>query len=245
MSLLDYERLEALDASAFRRREPYPWINPPALLTEAGYRRLLDTLPDPSLFDASMGVPRSHGQRPHDRLVLEYHEGLPVASVWHAFVAELRGARYLHFLRRMLGHSSVRLNFHWHYTPQGASVSPHCDARRKLGSHIFYFNTEKDWNPEWGGQTLILGKGGRLRTRSAPEFERFRLVIPAEAIGNRSLLFQRGRASWHGMHELRCPETALRKVFIVVANRARRPWAWSRVGRRSAGAPVRERGTPL
>jgi len=35
---------------------------------------------------------------------------------------------------------------------EGCAVSPHCDAVRKLATHIFYFNTEADWDPGWGGR---------------------------------------------------------------------------------------------
>jgi hypothetical protein len=52
-------------------------------------------------------------------------------------------------------------------------VSPHCDSPKKLGSHIFYLNTKEDWDPSWGGETLILDDGGRLPTLRAG-FDRFR-----------------------------------------------------------------------
>ena len=116
----------------------------------------------------------------------------------------------------MFGRRALRLVLHWHYTPNGCSVSPHCDARRKLGSHIFYFNTEKDWRADWGGETLILDDGGRFVADSAPKFEDFDRIIPAKAMGNSSLLFMRREQSWHGVKAIRCPPQAMRKVFIVV-----------------------------
>jgi hypothetical protein len=99
-------------------------------------------------------------------------------------------------------------------------VSPHCDAKRKLGSHIFYFNTEEDWDPAWGGGTVILDDAGRFDARSAPAFEDFVAFEPAQALGNHSLLFVRNGNSWHGVREIRSPQGALRKVFIVVIERA-------------------------
>ena len=94
----------------------------------------------------------------------------------------------------MLGRRFFSLRFHWHYTPNGCSISPHCDSKTKFGSHIFYFNTAADWDPAWGGQTVLLDDGGRLTPKSAPRFEDFDRVITAETLGNRSLLFARGRA---------------------------------------------------
>ena len=53
-------------------------------------------------------------------------------------------------------------------------------------------------------------------------------------MGNRSALFSAGPHSWHGMQELSCPEGALRKVFIVVVNKAHLS---RRVKRRLKGKP--------
>ena len=170
------------------------------------------------MFDKKFGVERSHGQYSHDRYALEYHEDLQLPDPWKDFIAELQGDRYRKFLCRLYGVRSVFLNFHWHYTPNGCSVSPHCDARRKLGSHIFYFNTEQDWDPSWGGETLILDDGGRFHRKSAPAFEDFDQATPSVSLGNRSLLFGRSGNSWHGVREIHCPEGRLRKVFIVVVN---------------------------
>lgn len=233
MKYLDSARLAAIDAAAFRARQPYPWINPSGLLTEAGYRQLWQTLPDVSLFTPAFGMRRAYGQQSHDRFVLEYHDELPLAAPWREFIAELQGREYREFLCRLLGVRALALRFHWHYTPAGCAVSPHCDATHKLGSHVFYFNTAADWNPAWGGETLILDDRGRFRRRSAPRFEDFAAVIPAESVGNRSLLFARTAHSWHGVREIRCPPGALRKVFIVVINRDS-PFA--RVRRLLAGA---------
>ena len=213
---LDYERLAAMDAREFQAGEPYPWANPEGLLTPEGYRQLIATLPDYSTFEECFGVARAHGQRSHDRYALEYDEALDVAPPWHEFVRELRGPVYHRFLKRMFGRGRLTLRFHWHYTPRGCSVSPHCDARHKLGSHIFALNTPDDWDPAWGGQTVILDDGGRFSRRSAPGFDDFDSAVAAENTGNRSVLFARRGNSWHGVQELRCPEGMFRKVFIVV-----------------------------
>ena len=90
--------------------------------------------------------------------------------------------------------------------------------KRKLGSHIFYFNTAEDWDPAWGGETLILDDGGRFNQKSAPDFEEFERIIASENLGNHSLLFHRQGNSWHGVREIRCPEGRYRKIFIVVIN---------------------------
>ncbi len=219
MTYLTFSALEAISRQSFQGAKPYPWTNPSGLLTDWGYQRLVETLPDISLFENRFGVKRAHGQQSHDRYTLEYREGLPLSPHWKQFLAELQGEAYSNFLKRLFGVKSMELHFHWHYTPHGCSVSPHCDAKHKLGSHIFYFNTQEDWNPAWGGETVILDDQGRLSRKSAPRFEDFTESLASTAIGNFSLLFQRLDKSWHGVRPVQCPDGHMRKVFIVVINR--------------------------
>lgn len=217
-SLLDHARMGSIATDAFRKAEPYPWLNPEGMLTNEAFELLRNNLPGMELMKPSFGRARAHGQQPHDRYALEYRPGLPVHEAWHRLVDELEGPVYQDWLARLFATRRYRLSYHWHYTPRGCSVSPHCDARRKLGSHIFYFNTAGDWDPAWGGETLILDDGGRLSRNSAPGFEDFERSWAADAIGNRSLLFQRQGNSWHGVKPLDCPEDRMRKVFIIVVN---------------------------
>jgi len=216
MQYLDLERLGAVDVPAFRATTPYPWTNPAGLLTEEGFRALYENMPDTSLFTQEFGVQRSHGQHPHDRLALEYRDDLPISEHWHGFLRELRGIDYRRFMQQMYDTRFLTLTFHWHYAPRGASVSPHCDAKRKLGSHIFYFSTEEDWQEDWGGQTLVLDDHGRFGRKSAPKFEEFDSEVAADGMGNISFLFARKDNSWHGVREITCPEGMYRRVFIVV-----------------------------
>ena len=215
-TMLDFDHLEALDPRPFQVRDPYPWLNEPGMLRDAAFRTLVAELPAIDGFERSFGVPRKHGQRPHDRYVLEWEPGLALTPAWQAFLEELQGDRYRGWLGRMIGTRFFRLHFHWHYAPAGGEVSPHCDSRLKLGSHIFYMNTHEDWCEEWGGETLVLDDGGRFDKESAPDFDEFDATFRARTLENYSLLFRRRGDSWHGVRAIRCPEDRLRKVFIVV-----------------------------
>ena len=221
MPILDFDRLEAIDAAAYQATRPFPWTNPEGLLHPAGYRALCETLPDLSLFEQVYGVERAHGQDPHDRYNLEYSEDVPLSDPWREFIAELSDGRYHAQLCRIVGASAIDIRFHWHYQPRGCSVSPHCDNRRKLGSHLFYFNPPEEWDPSWGGETLILDDGGRFDRRSAPGFEDFERVVEARCVGNQSLLFTRRGNAWHGVREILCPEDHMRRIFLVVLNRVK------------------------
>ena len=218
MHYLNFDKLEAIDAAKFRSTSPFPWINPAGLLTEEGYDQLLNNMPDVALFEKKFGYGRIAGQKPHDRYSLEYAPGTPVPQPWQEFIAELCSDRYRNCLARLFGARKINLRFHWHYTPNGCSVSPHTDSVREHGSQLFYFNSAKDWDPAWGGDTLVLDDGGQLEFESAPQLEDFKNEISAQSIGNYSLIFERTRHSWHAVREIRCPEDRLRCVFIVVTN---------------------------
>ena len=89
MQYIDFDRFKAIDPAGFRTTQPYPWINPQGLLTDAGYQRLLDNMPDVSLFEKKFGYGRIAGQKPHDRYSLEYAPGAPVPEPWQEFITEL------------------------------------------------------------------------------------------------------------------------------------------------------------
>ncbi len=221
---LDIDRLQAIDPSEFRARSPYPWANPDNLLTAEGYRALLENMPDVSQLTQIFGKERRAKQAPHDRYSLEYTEGMEVPEPWQDFIDELRGDQYRAAIARLFDAKAPEFRFHWHYAPPGCSVSPHCDARREFGSHIWYFNSEQEWDAEWGGDTLVLDDGGRFRPDSAPAFEDFDQVITCRSTGNWSAIIERSERGWHGVREITCPEGLMRKVFIVVVNPSSLYW---------------------
>ena len=219
MEFINTEVIENTDAKAFQNNHPYPWISIPNFLYEEKYQELVNTLPEASLFTENFGKKRKFGQKSHDRLSLEYDANLPLSPAWSAFIKELQSESYKKFIQKMAGIKQLEIKLHWHYTPNGCSVSPHCDANRKIGSHIFYFNTEKDWDPSWGGDTLILDDNGKFSRNSNPKFSDFHSYQRANALGNNSLLFIRNGNSWHGVEEINCPQGKYRKVLIVVINK--------------------------
>lgn len=224
LQYIDAKAMAAIDAEAFRRVDPFPWVNPAGFITAAGFARLVDNLPDVGRFTRAIDYTRQrkYGQKNHDRYVLEYLDGMDLPAPWLEFIDELRGADYRAFIGRLLGHRHFRFRFHWHYTPRACSVSPHCDSRTKLGSHIFYLNTRTDWDPAWGGETVVLDDHGRFPEDSSPAFEDFDASWAAETMDNRSLIFGRRGNSWHGVRAIDCPDGKLRKVFIVVFEDYRR-----------------------
>ena len=215
--------LDAIDPGEFQAQKPFPWINPQYFITPEHYGELLQSLPDLARFTPFFGKQRKHGQASHDRYILDYERGMDIAQPWRDFVEELCGARYRDFICRLLNVPHVRFRFHWHFTPNGGEVSPHCDSKGKIGSQIFYLNTPDDWDWRWGGETVILDDGGRIPPDNAPAFDDFEAEFAAQTQDNRSILFGRRGNSWHGVRRINCPENHYRKVFIVVFEEYR-PW---------------------
>lgn len=213
---LNPDVLSKLDAKAFRSAMPFPWSNPQYFIRPDKFGELASSLPALSRFRSFFGKERKHNQASHDRYVLDYDESLKLPSAWSDFIEELKSERYRNFVGGLLGVDDVSFRFHWHFTPNGAQVSPHCDSRRKLGSHIFYFNTDEDWEWQWGGETVLLDDDGKFSADSAPLFEDFSAAYPANTRDNHSLIFGRRGNSWHGVRTISCPQGYYRKVFIVV-----------------------------
>ena len=153
---------DSIEPVAFETQKPFPWINPQYFIKDERYPELLANMPDIAQFRAFFGKQRKHGQASHDRYTLDYVDGMALAAPWAQLIAELRGDSYRKFICKLLGVNRVRFRFHWHYTPDGGEVSPHCDSKGKIGSQIFYLNTVDDWQWDWGGETVVLDDGGRF-----------------------------------------------------------------------------------
>ena len=233
---LDTDRLAAIvgQSDAFLERRPYPWLAMQGVIREEGFERLCADLPALELFQPEFGKARGYGQQSHDRYALQYASRLEarLAPAWRDFLAELQGPAYAAFLRRMYGlgaHERFVLTMHWHFAPSGASVSPHTDASRKIGSHIFYFNTAADWDVTWGGQTVVLDDANARVAHSAPGFDQLPQVAQSTILGNQSFIFKRSEHSWHAVRPIACPPERMRKVFIVVASKVNFQVLWRRL----------------
>ena len=221
ISFFSGSSIDAVNSKAFQKREPYPWVNIPNMLTPKAFEQLRATLPEVSLFEKRVGVKRAFGQGYHDRYILHYQPHVEVSPAWKQMIDEIHGKTYDTFIRRMLGVRPGRqliYTLEWYYGWQGCGVSPHCDARRKLATHIFYFNTEDDWKADWGGEILILDDEKRWKAHSGPTFDELKVGASIDPRGNGSLLFQRTEHSWHGVRPLGAPANELRKLFIVTIN---------------------------
>lgn len=229
---IDFDLLVRFESASFTRNEPFPWFCLGHFLTPDGFARLADDFPALELFEWHVDLPRAHGQRPHNRYYLAYEDSIyhgghgasgtvrhqDLSSSWQRFLEELQGDAYLDFARRLLGVRDFQVRFAWHVGVTGSEVSPHRDDRHKIGTQIFYFNRDGDWDPAWGGETLLLD-GKRIKAFN-PEIEEFERIIPVgPPTANQSFMFKNTANAWHGVRALTCPEGAQRRLFNVIIER--------------------------
>lgn len=221
---------------SFATRAPFPWADIAGFLTTEAFEQLLATFPEQRLFSLHEGLMRTFHHRPHNRYYLAYEESLykrdsagngiatraDLAPPWQALIAELAtGEAYRAFAAQALGTSAFRMRFAWHIGFTGCEVSPHRDAARKIGTHIFYFNTSEDWDLAWGGSTIVLAD---MKAESpSPDWDDFATQIPCELRDNHSFIFKNTKEAWHGAKTLSCPEGRQRRLFNVIFEREKRP----------------------
>ncbi len=224
--------LAELTAGQVARDVPFRHASLEGLLSPDAFDQLRAEYPPLELFERHVGLPRRFGQMSHDRLYLElgsslYHEGTSrgpgviamddLSPAWQQFVKQLKAEPYRSAVLRLLGAREAMLRFTWHVAFSGCSVSPHRDASEKLGTHLFYFNTDREWQAEWGGATLLFGR--RTAWTMNPGFDQFERTVEAPFLGNQSLIFRNDRSAWHGVRPLSAPAGAYRKLFAVVFDR--------------------------
>lgn len=231
-TFIDYDLLSRFSSAEFLNTKPFPHFNFHGAIREEKFHELHKTFPKIELFERHVGLARPHGQRPHDRLYLAYGDTVykqvkrvdktsgvatasDIAPAWVEFIEELKSEpRYQKFLHESMGAKKLSTRFAWHLGFNSSEVSPHIDAAEKLGSHLFYFNTDADWKKEWGGQTVVLG--GRKVERNNPEFTEFASQYDSNILNNHSFLFKNAPTAWHGVRALTCPDGYYRKLFTII-----------------------------
>ncbi len=227
-TFLNYELLRTFRIKDFTDQQPFPWFNFSEFLTPEGFEELYRTFPSLSLFEQHQGMERVYGQRPHNRYYLALERSIygtkngpglvdrdVLPESWQHFVDELESSNeYKDFINKAFDVSQFTTRYAWHVGVNGSEVSPHCDGDSKLGTHIFYFNTDQDWNEDWGGQTLVLT--GKTVDNLNPDFSDFEGAISTRLNNNSSFLFKNTDNAWHGVKPLNCPPDTYRRLFNVI-----------------------------
>ena len=230
MKNLNFDVLDKVDTNKYQQNKPYPYINFAGALYDDVYKTLAQTAPsDLSIFEKQFGIERKFGQKFHDKYFLKYTEKVSISNEWRELIRELHSDEYQRFLERLFGikRNNYDMVLSWHYMPRGTQITPHCDTKKKIGTHIFYLNTSDTWNENWGGQTLAMDDHGRRDPNSGPALSEFDSVFKSKSIDNNSFIFTRTEHSWHAVDVINCPDGVLRKMFSVVLNR--RPSLYNRI----------------
>ena len=229
-SFINYNLLNTFNRKCFTDNQPFPWYNFGSFLTSSGFQKLSRDFPCLELFEKHEGLERAYGQRPHNRYYLAYetsiyhqverkdkgiirYKHLPLN--WQMFIQEIETSEVYHnFIKSLFQVTDFQIRYAWHMGVTNSEVSPHTDAKRKVGTHIFYFNTSNDWDTKWDGSTLVLGN--KLNDSMNPDFSDFATAIPTQFTNNHSFLFKNTPNAWHGVKPLTCPEGKYRRLFNVI-----------------------------
>lgn len=228
-TLINSKLLENFNRNAFESKEPFPFVDFKDFLTPQAFQTLHNEFPGLEFFEYHDGIYRG-AQRPHNRYYLAYESSIyhkkdqeagagiikyqQLSPTWKKFMDELEGKVYQQFLSNLFKNTKFHLRYAWHIGKSSNEVSPHRDSPSKLGTHIFYFNTNEDWNKAWGGDLLILGE--KKVESNAPEFSDFGYSISINNMDNHSFLFKNTPDAWHGVRPLSCPENHFRRLFNVI-----------------------------
>ncbi len=197
--------------------KPFPFDEFINFIDTKRFSILIQHLPDLKYFKREDNVKRAYGQAPQNRYELVYKlNNKNISKEWHSFVRQLRSGHFFNIYSKLLGTKNFYYQFHFHYARSSDKVSPHTDSYNKLGSHIFYLNTKKNWNMKWGGSTLILEAKKGIRVNHVPPLSKFNAIHKQKIFANRSLFFKKTKDSWHAVSEIGAPKDALRMVFTVV-----------------------------
>jgi hypothetical protein len=220
--------IKSLNLDTFTSARGFPWYNFQGILKDERYRKLCEEFPPIESFELQTSPERKYFNK-HYYLAYEKsvyhrtndycgkgvikHRDLP--NCWQSFIDELATSPiYQDLIKKQLGVRRFKVRYAWHIAYSGTSVAPHTDAKHKIGTHIFYFNSSDDWNPAWGGSTALLI--GKSTSCANPTFMDFAELKRIEFLDNSSLLFKNTDKAWHGVEPLNSPEGHYRRTFNVI-----------------------------
>ena len=219
MNYLNYRSLENISAQAFRQQQPYPYAEIEGALTDEGFERLRQALPDVALFDRHVGLQRGYGQAGHDRYMLHYVPGLEVPEPWQEFIAELHGEAYQRFLRAMLGRRKFILSMGLALRLAGDAPSRRTAMPRARSQAIFSISIRKTT----GSRSGAAKRSCWPASGACPPTPRLRLTSCAWRPRRRpsataACSFSARRTPGMAVRPLRCPPEAMRKLFHLTIN---------------------------
>lgn len=126
------------------------------ILSKKLYNVLRDEFPSLDLF-------KSNGDNIGNKNVryrLNYTDDIipHLSPLWVEFVESFNSESYKKTIEQMYGEYPKDIGMFWFKCMRGYDLKTHCDILPKISTQIFYFNDERDWKPEWGGNTVFYGQ---------------------------------------------------------------------------------------
>lgn len=139
---------------------------------------------------------------------------------WRQFLAQIEDpeGEYLPKITEMFA-TPFEVRFTWHLGYEGFYLTPHRDAKRKLATHLFYFNRAAEWEPEWGGNLCKLSGKVEGSDPDNPTFADFQNCEELPLLDNQSVFLYRTEGSWHGVKPMHCGSGKFRLAFNVIFER--------------------------
>lgn len=206
------------------------WCNPiGGFLSEKSFSTLLNCYPitiqricDEHESMNIVPLPSEPVYRCGSRIRIEFRKEVweELAAPWQDFVSQIldpNGA-YLAKVKTLITEPfETRLS--WHIGYDEFFITPHRDAKRKLATHLFYFNDNRNWNEAWGGHLLKLtGKRGGSDADN-PHYNDFSRFERLPLVNNQSVFLYRTEESWHCVAPVKCPTFRYRLAFNVIFER--------------------------
>lgn len=197
--------------------KPFPFHNFKGLINEKYFDKLLKEFPDIKYFKKEYGLKRDYGQASHNKYILHLEDKKELSNTWKEFIKELESKEVRSFIKTFLG-TNYRPGFVWTISFKGSEISPHADSYEKLGSLLFYFNTDKDndWDSKWGGDLLLLESSNEeFNENSSPKIKDFDKITKISNMNNSSVIFKKNERSWHGTYAISSPSDKPRRALII------------------------------
>lgn len=227
-SFLNYELMDLFDKSLFTDNKPFPHYCFGGLQRQDAFEMLVENFPQIGILKEEKNSPRKYSQRSHDRFyaccqnthvtgllaqfALQINE-LP--KIWQDYINSMYSDKiYKEFISDLFRTDKFVMRFDWHMTPRENDVSPHIDSVGKVGTHIFYYMTDANWNNNWGGETLVLDD--KKTKKMNPEVSDFGAIRKSEILNNKSFLFQNTTNAWHAVDKITCPENIYRRMSSII-----------------------------
>lgn len=206
----------------FKNNIQFPWMNIKDFIHKYKFKLLFDNFLPYDVFEKRKDGVYMISQRVYNEHNLqEPWDKLSQYEYWEGLARDLKSKEYREFLNDMFEEKMKHLAIEFFILRKNSGSRPHCDMKRKIGSHLFYLLPSDYWDPSWGGQTEIIltdKKESEQHTSYRTSLDQLNgKTIKPIIVDNHSLLFKKTDRSWHFVDAINCPPDKMRIMFQLIA----------------------------